>query len=171
MQRARKRPASGSTPQSIPRPTVASAAHATTRPISRASRPARSSSFRDRLQIRDQRSDLDRAARPHWRAAVLDTGTVKLVVTERKREPWDLGVFESVRIDPRPAVSSAQSRIIASRFSCRSRQRLSNTIAATSRILTTVSLASSTRTPNEPRRTDQHACVWITRGKALCSPR
>jgi microcystin degradation protein MlrC len=35
------------------------------------------------------------------RSVVLDTGTALLVVTERNQEPWDLGVFESVGIDPR----------------------------------------------------------------------
>jgi microcystin degradation protein MlrC len=37
------------------------------------------------------------------RAAVLDIGRATLVVTERTHEPWDLGVFESVGIDPRRA--------------------------------------------------------------------
>ena len=32
--------------------------------------------------------------------AVLDTGKVKIVVTSRHHEPWDLGVFTSVGIDP-----------------------------------------------------------------------
>jgi microcystin degradation protein MlrC len=34
------------------------------------------------------------------RTAVLDTGTALVVVTERNQEPWDLGVFTSVGIDP-----------------------------------------------------------------------
>jgi len=33
--------------------------------------------------------------------AVLDTGTVEIVVVSRHHEPWDLGVFTSVGIDPR----------------------------------------------------------------------
>lgn len=37
------------------------------------------------------------------RTAVLDIGAGLLVVTERTHEPWDLGVFESVGIDPRQA--------------------------------------------------------------------
>lgn len=49
------------------------------------------------------------------RAAVLDTGTAKLVVTERTHEPWDLGVFESVGIDPRRATFL----ILKSRMYCR----------------------------------------------------
>jgi microcystin degradation protein MlrC len=35
------------------------------------------------------------------RTAVLDTGAAVIVVTERSQEPWDLGVFTSVGIDPR----------------------------------------------------------------------
>nr|WKF60176.1 hypothetical protein HUO10_004693 [Paraburkholderia busanensis] len=49
------------------------------------------------------------------RAAVLDTGTVKLVLTERTHEPWDLGVFESVGIDPR----RARFLLLKSRMYCR----------------------------------------------------
>ncbi|WP_233836961.1 M81 family metallopeptidase [Paraburkholderia sp. ZP32-5] len=49
------------------------------------------------------------------RAAVFDTGTVKLVVTERTHEPWDLGVFESVGIDPR----RARFLLLKSRMYCR----------------------------------------------------
>ncbi|WP_454808171.1 M81 family metallopeptidase [Paraburkholderia fungorum] len=49
------------------------------------------------------------------RAAVLDTGTVKLVMTERTHEPWDLGVFESVGIDPR----RARFLLLKSRMYCR----------------------------------------------------
>lgn len=37
------------------------------------------------------------------RTAVLDTGAAQIVITERPHEPWDLGVFESVGIDPRQA--------------------------------------------------------------------
>jgi microcystin degradation protein MlrC len=35
------------------------------------------------------------------RSAVLDTGVAEIVITERLQEPWDLGVFLSVGIDPR----------------------------------------------------------------------
>ena len=35
------------------------------------------------------------------RTAVLDTGTAEIVICERSQEPWDLGVFTSVGIDPR----------------------------------------------------------------------
>lgn len=34
------------------------------------------------------------------RSVVLDTGSALVVVTERNQEPWDLGVFQSVSIDP-----------------------------------------------------------------------
>lgn len=34
------------------------------------------------------------------RSVVLDTGSALVVVTERNQEPWDLGVFQSVGIDP-----------------------------------------------------------------------
>ncbi|MSQ58309.1 MAG: M81 family peptidase [Betaproteobacteria bacterium] len=34
------------------------------------------------------------------KTVVLDTGAVRIVVTERNQEPWDLGVFTSVGIDP-----------------------------------------------------------------------
>ena len=33
--------------------------------------------------------------------AVLDTGKVEIVITSRHHEPWDLGVFTSVGIEPR----------------------------------------------------------------------
>lgn len=49
------------------------------------------------------------------RVAVLDTGSVKLVMTERTHEPWDLGVFESVGIDPR----RARFLLLKSRMYCR----------------------------------------------------
>jgi microcystin degradation protein MlrC len=49
------------------------------------------------------------------RAAVLDTGAARLVLTERTHEPWDLGVFESVGIDPRRAAFV----ILKSRMYCR----------------------------------------------------
>jgi len=35
------------------------------------------------------------------RTVVLDTGVAELVICERSQEPWDLGVFTSVGIDPR----------------------------------------------------------------------
>ena len=35
------------------------------------------------------------------RSVVLDAGSAQIVLTERAQEPWDLGVFESVGIDPR----------------------------------------------------------------------
>ncbi|KVN03225.1 MULTISPECIES: M81 family metallopeptidase [unclassified Burkholderia] len=49
------------------------------------------------------------------RAAVLDTGAATLVVTERTHEPWDLGVFESVGVDPR----RARFLLLKSRMYCR----------------------------------------------------
>ncbi|WP_321964475.1 M81 family metallopeptidase [Paraburkholderia sp. J7] len=49
------------------------------------------------------------------RAAVLDIGAATLVVTERTHEPWDLGVFESVGIDPR----RARFLLLKSRMYCR----------------------------------------------------
>jgi len=49
------------------------------------------------------------------RSAVLDIGQAKLVITERNHEPWDLGVFESVGLDPR----SATYLLIKSRMYCR----------------------------------------------------
>jgi microcystin degradation protein MlrC len=49
------------------------------------------------------------------RAAVLDTGVAKIVLTERTHEPWDLGVFESVGINPRRATFL----ILKSRMYCR----------------------------------------------------
>jgi microcystin degradation protein MlrC len=49
------------------------------------------------------------------RAAVLDMGVAKIVLTERTHEPWDLGVFESVGIDPRRATFL----ILKSRMYCR----------------------------------------------------
>ena len=35
------------------------------------------------------------------RTVVLDTGAAEIVICERAQEPWDLGVFTSVGIDPR----------------------------------------------------------------------
>jgi len=49
------------------------------------------------------------------RCAVLDIGTATIVVSERRNEPWDLGVFESVGIDPR----RAPFIILKSRMYCR----------------------------------------------------
>jgi microcystin degradation protein MlrC len=49
------------------------------------------------------------------RAAVLDLGAATLVVTERTHEPWDLGVFESVGVDPR----RARFLLLKSRMYCR----------------------------------------------------
>jgi microcystin degradation protein MlrC len=49
------------------------------------------------------------------RTAVLQTGRARIVITERPHEPWDLGVFSTVGIDPR------QSRflVLKSRMYCR----------------------------------------------------
>ncbi|MFY2948249.1 M81 family metallopeptidase [Achromobacter ruhlandii] len=49
------------------------------------------------------------------RSAVLDIGAAQLVVTERTHEPWDLGVFESLGIDPR----AARFILVKSRMYCR----------------------------------------------------
>lgn len=49
------------------------------------------------------------------RSAVLDIGAAQLVVTERTHEPWDLGVFESLGIDPR----EARFILVKSRMYCR----------------------------------------------------
>lgn len=49
------------------------------------------------------------------RSAVLDTGAAILVITERTQEPWDLGVFESVGVDPR----RARFLLLKSRMYCR----------------------------------------------------
>ncbi|BBQ00482.1 microcystinase C [Burkholderia sp. SFA1] len=49
------------------------------------------------------------------RAAVIETPTARILVTERTHEPWDLGVFESVGIDPR----GARFLILKSRMYCR----------------------------------------------------
>jgi microcystin degradation protein MlrC len=49
------------------------------------------------------------------RAAVLETPAARILVTERTHEPWDLGVFESVGIDPR----GARFLILKSRMYCR----------------------------------------------------
>ncbi|WP_044043736.1 M81 family metallopeptidase [Caballeronia insecticola] len=49
------------------------------------------------------------------RAAVIETQNARILLTERTHEPWDLGVFESVGIDPR----SARFLILKSRMYCR----------------------------------------------------
>jgi len=49
------------------------------------------------------------------RCAVLDMGTATVVISERRHEPWDLGVFESVGVDPR----RARFIILKSRMYCR----------------------------------------------------
>ncbi|MGE8640472.1 MAG: M81 family metallopeptidase [Achromobacter sp.] len=49
------------------------------------------------------------------RSAVLDIGAAQLVITERTHEPWDLGVFESMRLDPR----QARFVLVKSRMYCR----------------------------------------------------
>ena len=49
------------------------------------------------------------------RSAVLDIGAAQLVITERTHEPWDLGVFESMGLDPR----QARFVLVKSRMYCR----------------------------------------------------
>jgi microcystin degradation protein MlrC len=49
------------------------------------------------------------------RTAVLDTGRATIVICERTHEPWDLGVFESVGVDPR----RQRFVILKSRMYCR----------------------------------------------------
>lgn len=49
------------------------------------------------------------------RTAVFDIGTARIVLTERPHEPWDLGVFESVGLDPR----RARFLLLKSRMYCR----------------------------------------------------
>jgi len=49
------------------------------------------------------------------RSAVLDIGAAQLVITERNHEPWDLGVFESLGLDPR----RARFLVLKSRMYCR----------------------------------------------------
>ncbi|WP_315837668.1 M81 family metallopeptidase [Bradyrhizobium prioriisuperbiae] len=49
------------------------------------------------------------------RCAVLDMGAATVVISERRHEPWDLGVFESVGVDPR----RARFIILKSRMYCR----------------------------------------------------
>lgn len=49
------------------------------------------------------------------RAAVLETSAARILLTGRTHEPWDLGVFESVGIDPR----GARFLILKSRMYCR----------------------------------------------------
>jgi microcystin degradation protein MlrC len=49
------------------------------------------------------------------RAAVLDTGRARVLVTEQPHEPWDLAVFTSVGLDPR----ACRYLILKSRMYCR----------------------------------------------------
>lgn len=49
------------------------------------------------------------------RAAVLDTGRARVLVTEEPHEPWDLAIFTGVGIDPR----EARFLILKSRMYCR----------------------------------------------------
>jgi microcystin degradation protein MlrC len=49
------------------------------------------------------------------RAAVLDTGQARVLVTELPHEPWDLAVFTSVGLDPR----ECRHLILKSRIYCR----------------------------------------------------
>ncbi|KQO67978.1 M81 family metallopeptidase [Methylobacterium sp. Leaf89] len=49
------------------------------------------------------------------RAAVLDTGAARILVTEEPHEPWDLGVFTSLGLDP----AAARVLILKSRMYCR----------------------------------------------------
>lgn len=49
------------------------------------------------------------------RSAVLDIGAAQLVLTERTHEPWDLGVFQSMGLDP----TQATFILVKSRMYCR----------------------------------------------------
>lgn len=49
------------------------------------------------------------------RTVLFDTGTARIVVTERTQEPWDLGVFECTGHDPR----SERFLLLKSRMYCR----------------------------------------------------
>ena len=49
------------------------------------------------------------------RSAVFDIGAAQIVVTERTHEPWDLGTFESLGLDPR----RARFLLLKSRMYCR----------------------------------------------------
>ncbi|WP_262422101.1 MlrC C-terminal domain-containing protein [Achromobacter xylosoxidans] len=49
------------------------------------------------------------------RSAVLDIGAAQLVLTEQTHEPWDLGVFQSLGLDP----SRARYVLVKSRMYCR----------------------------------------------------
>ncbi|MCJ2046715.1 M81 family metallopeptidase [Methylobacterium sp. J-078] len=49
------------------------------------------------------------------RAAVLDTGAARILVSEQPHEPWDLGVFTSLGLDP----AAARVLILKSRMYCR----------------------------------------------------
>jgi len=46
---------------------------------------------------------------------IFDTGAARIVVTERTQEPWDLGVFECVGLDPR----RERFLLLKSRMYCR----------------------------------------------------
>ena len=49
------------------------------------------------------------------RSAVLDIGAARLVLTERTHEPWDLGVFRSLGVEP----TEARYILVKSRMYCR----------------------------------------------------
>ena len=49
------------------------------------------------------------------RSALLDIGTAQIVVTEQTHEPWDLGVFHCVGVDP----TKARYLLLKSRMYCR----------------------------------------------------
>jgi microcystin degradation protein MlrC len=49
------------------------------------------------------------------RSVLFDTGAARIVVTERTQEPWDLGVFECVALDPR----QERFLLLKSRMYCR----------------------------------------------------
>ncbi|MBO9328910.1 microcystin degradation protein MlrC [Achromobacter xylosoxidans] len=49
------------------------------------------------------------------RSAVLDIGAARLVITERTHEPWDLGVFRSLGVEP----TEARYILVKSRMYCR----------------------------------------------------
>ena len=49
------------------------------------------------------------------RSAVLDIGAAQLVLTEQTHEPWDLGVFQSLGLDP----AGARFVLVKSRMYCR----------------------------------------------------
>ncbi|WP_417606863.1 M81 family metallopeptidase [Oceanimonas baumannii] len=49
------------------------------------------------------------------RAAVLDAGDIKILITEKSHEPWDIGVYQSVGLEPQ----SCDYLIMKSRMYCR----------------------------------------------------